>query len=187
MDTKAMIQIMQAYEDGKQIEAKLLSDPDWYSVEKPLWDWDSFVYRIKTTKKPVDLSVLIGSGIDCEFSVATNFHYEKTLDGGMIATRIAKLASITQNNRFHCANGIHSPYCRPRMNHIHAWQGGECPLPEGFVVKPYYRDPNVDPIAKEAGVLRWRRDHRAKECYDIIAFEVIGLADGYCYPWECDE
>jgi len=64
MNTKEMIAVMQAYEDGNQIEAKLLSDPDWYSVEKPLWDWDSFVYRIKTTKKPVDLSVLIDSGID---------------------------------------------------------------------------------------------------------------------------
>lgn len=81
MNTREMIAVMQAYEDGKQIEAKLLSDPDWYSVEKPLWDWDSFVYRIKTTKKVVDLSVLIDSGIANNSKISIMI--ESEIDGSL--------------------------------------------------------------------------------------------------------
>lgn len=81
MNTREMIAVMQAYEDGKQIEAKLLSDPDWYNVERPLWDWDSFVYRIKPTKKPVDLSVLIDSGIANNSKISIMI--ESEIDGSL--------------------------------------------------------------------------------------------------------
>ena len=174
MNTKEMIAVMQAYEDGKQIEGKLWHDPDWYNVEKPLWDWDSFVYRIKPTKKPVDLSVLIDSGIDCEFSIFSN-----------LFGKIDKLEDINHFEKAKYASDEKLWHqCRPRLNHIHAWQGGECPLPEGFMVKVWFRDGQDDVMEATKWGVHWRGD---KDGDDIIAFEVVGLADGYCYPWQTDE
>lgn len=179
MNTKQMIAVMQAYEDGKRIEGKLLADPDWYDVEKPLWDWDSFVYRIKTTKKPVDLSVLIDSGIDCVMG--------DTLDDKVIGP-LTHIDKCSVDEPYWDDINTAWTYCRPRLNHIHAWQGGDCPLPFNTMVRIHYRDyvRANESYVKRAGDCYW--EHR-KEPHglDIIAFEVVGLADGYCYPWECDE
>ena len=85
--------------------------------------------RIKPAKKVIDLSVLVKSGIDCEF-----------------------------------------------RDDI-----GECPLPEGFEVKVWLRG---DTLPKICVFLDWvLQKHSSK---DIIAFEVIGIADGYVMPWEQD-
>ena len=181
MNTKEMIAVMQAYEDGKRIEGKLLADPDWYDIEKPLWDWDSFVYRIKATKKPVQLSVLIDSGIDCEFM---NEHGTKVSIGKLVAFQDKPKQYMGDTGSIMPINAEH---CRPRLNHIHAWQGGDCPLPFNTMVRIHYRDyvRANESYVKRAGLCYW--EHR-KEPHglDIIAFEVIGLADGYCYPWECE-
>ena len=68
MNTREMIAVMQAFEDGKQIEYKSNFDDKWEQFYRgdndPVWDWHNVTYRIKPTKKPVDLSVLIDSGID---------------------------------------------------------------------------------------------------------------------------
>lgn len=50
MTTKEMIEIMQAYEDGKIIEYRLKNtkeDEPWVLISKPCWDWDKCDYRIK--------------------------------------------------------------------------------------------------------------------------------------------
>lgn len=52
--TKEMIEVMQAYERGEQIEEKLDGTTDkWHEVEEPLWDWAAFNYRVKPKKKYV--------------------------------------------------------------------------------------------------------------------------------------
>ena len=54
--TKEMIEVMQAYERGEQIECKKLwveSDLFWREVENPSWNWYGYDYRIKTKPKYV--------------------------------------------------------------------------------------------------------------------------------------
>lgn len=131
--------------------------------------------ELKPVKKVIDLSVLIESGIDCEFKDDISEH-----------TTIGKLLEITNDDNYPYTTGNSADkyhgQCQPRMDHKHAWLGGECPLPEGFEIKVWYRGggESVRPIASGNG-LYWAWNYRPS---DIIAFEVLGLADGYVMPWE---
>ena len=55
-----------------------------------------------------------------------------------------------------------------------AWTGGECPLPEGVLIK-YGTRSLVYRNTAHAERLLWRHPS------DIIWFEVVGLEEGYCY------
>ena len=46
MDTKEMIEVMQAYVDGEKIEAKR-DRGEWEEICQPLWDWYEYHYRVK--------------------------------------------------------------------------------------------------------------------------------------------
>ena len=124
-------------------------------------------WRIKPTKKVIDLSVLIDSQIDCEFkdSCDKKWHVSKADKG------------LYQESIYGTKSGDYFEQCRPRMNHIHAWQGGECPLPEGFKVKVWFRS-GGDTIVTTPSRLYWGSNS------ETMAFEVLGLADGYVMPWE---
>jgi hypothetical protein len=131
-------------------------------------------WRIKPAKKVIDLSVLIDSQIDCEFR-----------DDIGERTNIGKLLEIKDDDwdmyPYITGNSADKYYeqCQPRMNHIHAWQGGECPLPEGFVVKVWFRSGGDTTVTIPSG-LYWGANS------ETMAFEVLGLADGYVFPWEQD-
>tara|TARA_R110000782_G_scaffold218372_1_gene305726 strand:+ start:77 stop:619 length:543 start_codon:yes stop_codon:yes gene_type:complete len=130
---------------------------------------------IKPAKKVIDLSVLIDSQIDCEFD-----------NGAVIAKLVAvKVDSVGTYYSSNHKKAQDYRECQPRMNHKHAWQGGECPLPEGFMVKPWRRDSLMygDPVMN-ATDLRWSYEGYPS---DIIQFEVIGLADGYVMPLEVSD
>ena len=48
MTTEEMIEVMQAYERGEEIEARLANYEDrWGDANAPLWNWECFEYRIK--------------------------------------------------------------------------------------------------------------------------------------------
>lgn len=52
MTTKEMIEVMQAYERGEEIEARLANYEDrWGDANAPLWNWECFEYRIKPKEK----------------------------------------------------------------------------------------------------------------------------------------
>lgn len=54
MTTKEMIEIMQAYEDGKKIESRqvfLDEDEPWVDESCPSWNWVGFEYRVKPELK----------------------------------------------------------------------------------------------------------------------------------------
>tara|TARA_R110002124_G_scaffold29923_1_gene103566 strand:+ start:93 stop:641 length:549 start_codon:yes stop_codon:yes gene_type:complete len=160
-------------------EAQLKIDGEWSNlfVGGPAIGSSKDIWRIKPTKKVIDLSVLVDSGIDVEVSDGNDRWYL----GGC-------LRHIYETGaRYSCANSIvHEKQCRPRMNHKHAWQGGECPLPEGFLVRTFMR--GADYYLGGIVLLRptladWSHGNHPA---DIIAFEVLGLADGYVMPWEQD-
>ena len=126
------------------------------------------IWRIKPKKKVVDLSVLVASQIDCEF---------RDHGGDDGSWHIYKLNVVSED-------GYQADYyvwdeCQPRMNHVHYWGGGECPLPEGIVVRLYFRDevPIDDEIHEGYNWVHCGTSN------DIIGFEVLGLADGWEYPW----
>lgn len=49
--TKEMIDVMQAYDRGEQIEESLLQDQKvWFTCE-PIWNWAKCDYRVKPKKK----------------------------------------------------------------------------------------------------------------------------------------
>ena len=131
--------------------------------------------RIKPKLKPVDLSVLIDSGIDCEF---TDHHGAKYL------SNLSHINHIVPD-KYRLEHVGFFKQCRPRLNHWHSWQGGECPLPEGLVVEVMQRGvkfTGVNPVVD----LRW--EHSGVE-HDIIAFRIPSdqpLADGFCWPWEME-
>ena len=162
--------------DGGEIQ-NFFTTKSWdSSTDGPSITSSSCLWRIKPTKKVIDLSVLI-DGIDCEFDDLGN------------TSAIAKLETITTSRVdeafvYISDKGLYWDRCRPRMNHIHAWQGGECPLPEGFRVKVWFRNTLYAPVDRPATSIRWCHDG---DLYDIIAFEVLGLADGYVMPWEQGE
>ena len=123
----------------------------------------------KTAKKVIDLSVLIDSQIDCEFSDSANFH--------LVMKRSLIEVRGTGTGRFRCELRTLWKHCRPRMNHKHAWQGGECPLPEGFEVKVWFRSGGHTVVTTRSGNY-WGING------DTMCFEVLGVADGYVMPWE---
>lgn len=48
-----MIAVMQAYKDGKTIEELYYMDTEWKVVEKPLWNFNNYDYRVKSEPKYV--------------------------------------------------------------------------------------------------------------------------------------
>ena len=163
--------------DGGEIQTYVRrssdSKPEWIdSVYGPRPNCLEFRYwRIKPTKKVIDLSVLIESGIDCEFSDSgddKNWHINKVAEG------------IYQDSLYGTELGEYFEQCQPRMNHKHAWPEGECPLPEGFEVKVWFRSGGHTVVTTRSGNY-WGING------DTMCFEVLGLADGYVMPWEQDK
>ena len=51
--TKEMIEVMQAYERGEQIQIKSEKKDCWDDICNPVWDWGTFDYRVKQKTKYV--------------------------------------------------------------------------------------------------------------------------------------
>jgi hypothetical protein len=48
MTTKEKIEVMQAFEDGKDIEHRSFKSAKWMSCLSPVWDWTNYKYRVKS-------------------------------------------------------------------------------------------------------------------------------------------
>jgi len=117
----------------------------------------SHISKCKESLKKIDMSRCIESGIDCEFS-----------DCGFSESVIGKLYEVNSGDYPYMFPGTRGFIrCRPRMNHIHACPYGfdECMLPEGFNIKVHLRNSEMG----ESGYSN----------SDIIAFEVLGISDGW--------
>lgn len=163
--------IIKAFGEGKTIQ--LRDGNNWNDVHSSTsmsFSSSTSSYRIKPKEIMVDMSVLIESGIDCEFSDQRSF----------VSPSIGKLTAIDNMARskypFNTNSGDHYTYARPRMNHLHAWTGGDCPLPKGVRVRLYLRSGKG--MAGDSVIYAW--DHLPGTDH-IIAFGVVGLEDGYVY------
>ena len=70
--TKEMIDVMQAYERGEQIEVNYLyvNKDYWIACGTPVWDWHNFDYRVKPKK------IYVPFGTPEEFLTAYRKHGE---------------------------------------------------------------------------------------------------------------
>lgn len=73
---------------------------------------------------------------------------------------------------------------RVRQNHYFGWQGGECPLPEGLMVRcTYYSSlQGFSQIRSKKNI-----SHRINFLdINLTSFEVLGAAEGYAYKHEIE-
>jgi hypothetical protein len=104
-------QLVKAVESGKEIEIKTIAGK-WETTQPADINDALSKFRVKPEQlNPVDLSVLIKSGIDCEFWDVHGATQIQTL--GSIATGIISQTYFTKSK-------MKFIYCRPRLNHIHA-------------------------------------------------------------------
>ena len=53
MTLREKIEVMEAFERGEEIEYSLINTNDWLSICDPVWNWDTFTYRIKPKKQVI--------------------------------------------------------------------------------------------------------------------------------------
>jgi len=151
-------------EKGNEYEFEIAEETAWgsgvtYGKLKP----------IKPKPKKIDMSVCIESGIDCEFSEYHDFRRDTN-------SSVGKLSLIDMDSKypFEFDNGDNcKEHCRPRFNHIHASPTGfvEMPLPEGFEIKAWYRDDEIDVLTTTMyNDMSWGT---------VIMFQVTGIQENY--------
>lgn len=130
--------------------------------------------------KIIDLSILVNSGIDMEFSSCID---DVDADSSEAIWYPQQLIGVSNNATYLYSNGCDSK-CRVREDHWHSWQGGANPLPDGLVIEILTRDNRQYPNHSCAGYnnIDWDWMWRDK-ITDIIAFKVLGVAKGYTYKW----
>lgn len=121
-------------------------------------DLKSLEDYIKPKLTPVDLSVLIESGIDCEFS--------NDLSDWCIIGKLRYVESDAVYPYEKLNGGIYK-HCRPRENHWHSLRN--CP---GVVGRPIV-------MLEKAGFLIGRST-------DGGHIKINGIRDDRCWPWEAD-
>ena len=163
MNTKEKAELMLAFDRG-ETDIEIHTVDGWEITNKPMWNWGTCDYRAKPKIKEINLSHLIGSDIDMEFS------------DNLIVDKLIKIDGFYRN-----LSGTAWIKCRVRENHWHNWNGGECPLPEGLNIIVKFRD-GTESIENMMyfGVTNWIHTGLIPNC-DFIAFKVIGTKDGWEY------
>ena len=173
MTPKELAGFYQAITDGGEGQYDFLSK-GWDMVKKgPNLASIKADFRIKPKLKAIDMRILVGSGILCEFANISDDDWYAY-----------KLTDISRDGYFAERDGKHSKHgnrCRVMQDYWHNWQGGECPLPDGLIVELQLRNckSTVKIITPS---LRW--EHIGyEENSDIIEFKVTGIAEGWTYEY----
>ena len=152
--------------DGGEIQTKF-TDSTWESITNgPSITSSRNLWRIKPTQQVIDLSVLIESGIDCEFkdSCDKKWHVSKADKG------------LYQESLYGTELGDYFEQCQPRMNHKHAWLHNNCPI-EGFVVRAWTVKEDFLTVHTSSNSIDWSK---------IMYVEFLEVEHGYVMPWEQD-
>jgi hypothetical protein len=133
-----------------------------------------FFKKLKPAKKVIDLSCIVGSGIDCEFFDESEPAPAVTLAEircGTDRPYIARLGKV----------GLVSfKRCRIRQSpHVHyAVETTSCPIPEGLRIRLIWLEDGYVTSTTTT------TDYLGFDWRDAIAFEVLGVADNARYEWE---
>ncbi len=117
MTIKTLVELAQAIEDGKDIE--YLCSNLWtgfqhcgHGFHRIHHDVLKGKLRIKQEPKKIDLSFLVGSGVDCEF------FDEPIMESPKFVGRLIGMSD--DGSQYHTEYGDQYYFCRPRMNHWHS-------------------------------------------------------------------
>jgi len=156
-------------------ELEHLTDSGWTVLGTKAETVDALLHswRIKPAKKIIDMAHFIKSGIDMEFWDVTSMYL------GVLN------AVMPLNTRPYISKKAPWKHCRPRLNHPHFHKGGICPVPEGFRGNIYLRNDSISSKIYIADFTHYRWDLKYQRD-DAIACEILGLADGWIYPWEVE-
>jgi len=127
--------------------------------------------NVSTKPKIIDLSMLVGSDVLCQFSDNDN-DWERLY---------ARLKQIDKDSYPFIDDGFGGDWrlCRVAYNHWQAYMTDEQPIPDGYMVELMY-DGGIDTEALESSGWAWAE-------MDIKAYRVTGVADGYIHPWEAKD
>jgi len=134
-------------------------------------------WRVAKPHKIIDLSIMIDSDIDMEFTNLIDFKIQP------YHSAIGHLTGFdnSTNNNYAIHNGINKfSKCRIRQKYWHSWNGGKRPIPEGLAGAIRLRNKS---IAYLNTTDKWEYDGVLTDC-DIIAFWIDGPAEEYKYKWE---
>lgn len=169
---KQLLPFIKAFSEGEDVD---WSDDSgkWIHLTSPRFNGAPERYRLEPETKYVPLSHLINS-IDCEFGDAA-LHF--------VVGRLEGIKGTQHKARYCTESGAMYSIARPRMDHVHFWDGDGVPLTKGFIVEGHLRDGTTTmhcPVEN----LNWEHGGHSG---DIIGFEVIGLQKGYKYPWDTSD
>lgn len=141
-------------------------------------------FRPKAEKKIIDLSTCVGSDIDMEFADSINVN-----DLGFCLTDTLNEDNTQLKGLYISKRELRGfEQCRVRQDHWHSWQGGECPLPDGLAIEIRTREKSTTSYNAKSynmSAWGWKWNHPKRDnSGDIIAFKVLGPADGWCYSWD---
>ena len=179
-----LVAFYQKVADGGEVQMYSETGAVWFTTKElsPHLGGCRSEWRVRPTKKVIALSVLIQSGIDCEFKDLDNDSWVV----GKLTSLSTNAAGCFRYYKQQDTSGCWYAKSRPRMKHTHAWRGGPCPVPEGFKVKLHIRGGDAQYHTIQRGEkspvgVYWTCPAGAGS---IESFEVIGVADGYVLPWD---
>ena len=69
---KEMIEVMEWFESGGDVECVEKGYSRWFAVEKPIWNWNVFDYRIKKLKQKVTIEKWLVEMDDIKIVIETS-------------------------------------------------------------------------------------------------------------------
>jgi len=154
-----------------------IKDTNWIDAKAYIPDMTSNLDLFRVAEKQdkiIDMSCLVGSDIDCELG------YPAPYTSGYTITKLKVI--VEERGEIKYNNGCQNySTCRVRQDHWHSWQGGDkCPLPEGLDCKFKFRGLH-DAEGYSHSVNSDNSWQHTDSDLDIIAFKVLGIAEGYKY------
>ena len=148
-------------EESKHSESSVLKV---FSYDKSISD------QLEPEVKKVDMSKFIGSNVLMEF-----WDHEEYTDDVEVLSFLTHIKGLRPSFVDHVEASYYC--CRPKLNYVNAWLGGENPLPDGLHVKIHYvPNKHCSSVDYQGG-----NGYLQADWEDIRAFEILGLADGWSW------
>jgi len=158
---KGLSEFYQQVADGGEMQ--ILYKNRWSKAESgPDLDYSPEYWRVVMPPKvtPVDMSVLVGSGIDCEFWDEGELKILGALNG-------FEKSSVTTRNYYIDMTGTLFELCKPRMGYWFSAMN--------------FKD--ADKLVKELRAAGFAGE-QTYTTGPTIEFRITGIADDRCWPWE---
>ena len=79
MTPKEIIEVVQAFEDGKEIEYYICGNSVWHTTEDPTWNFKECKYRVKQLKKVLEKRWKMLKDYNAYTSETTNYYNQNQI------------------------------------------------------------------------------------------------------------